>query len=132
MAIVVTEDDAQGGRDHVDAHRSLLMVISPFASRGHVSHLHTSMASILRTFDLIFGLPYLNQYDAASTDLSDLFTDQPDFTPYDALPSDLRIFDPTKVHEPGLDLKARSGAPLDDPTTIRREMQEDQKERDDD
>jgi YVTN family beta-propeller protein len=132
MAIFVTEDDAQNGRDHVDAHRSVLMVISPYASRGRVSHAHTSMASILKTFDLIFGLPYLNQYDAAATDLSDLFTDQPDFTPYDALPSDARIFDPTKVREPGLDLKARPGAPLDDPATIRREMREDEKERDDD
>jgi hypothetical protein len=44
MAIMVTEDDAQGGTDHVDAHRSLLMVISPYARRG-VSHVHTSMAS---------------------------------------------------------------------------------------
>jgi hypothetical protein len=132
MAIFVTEDDAQNGRDHVDAHRSVLMVISPYASRGHVSHVHTSMASILKTFDLIFGLPYLNQYDAAATDLSDLFTAQPDFTPYDPLPSDVRIFDPTKVREQGLDLKARPGAPLDDPATIRREMREDEKERDDD
>jgi hypothetical protein len=124
MAIFVTEDDAQGGRDHVDAHRSLLMVISPYAASGHVSHAHTSMASILKTFDLIFGLPYLNQYDAAATDLSDFFTDQPDFTPYDALPSDGRIFDPAKVREPGLDLKARPGTPFDDPATIRREMRE--------
>ena len=78
MAIFVTEDDAQDGRDHVDAHRSLLLVISPYARRG-VSHVHTSMASILKTFDLIFGLPYLNQYDAAATDLSDMFTDDARF-----------------------------------------------------
>jgi len=125
MAIFVTEDDAQSGRDHVDAHRSVLMVISPYAASGRVSHVHTSMASILKTFDLIFGLPYLNQYDAAATDLADFFIDQPNFTPYDALPSDVRIFDPTKVHEPGLELNARPGAPLDDPATIRREMRKD-------
>jgi len=124
MAIFVTEDDAQDGRDHVDAHRSVLMVISPFAKRDYVSHTHTSIASILKTFDLIFGLPYLNQFDAAATDLTDLFTNQPDLTPYDALPSDLRIFDPTKVHELGLDLKAHPGTPLDDPATIRRDMHE--------
>jgi len=123
MAIFVTEDDAQSGLDHVDAHRSLLLVISPHARRG-VSHFHTSMASILKTFDLILGLPYLNQYDAAATDLSDMFTDQPDFTPYLALPSDTRIFDPAKVREPGLELRARPSAPLDDPATIRREMRE--------
>ena len=123
MAIFVTEDDAQGGQDHVDAHRSLLLVISPYARRG-VSHVHTSVASILKTFDLIFGLPQLNQYDAAATDLSDMFTDRPDFTPFEALPSDTRIFDPAKVHEPGLEMQARPGAPLDDPETIRREMRD--------
>ncbi len=124
MAIFVTEDDAQSGRDHVDAHRSVLMVISPYAASGRVSHVHTSMASILKTFDLIFGLTYLNQYDAAATDLSDFFTAQPSFTPYDVLPSDVRIFDPAKVREPGLDLKAQPSTPLDDPATIRREMRE--------
>jgi YVTN family beta-propeller protein len=123
MAIFVTEDDAQGGQDHVDAHRSLLLVISPYARRG-VSHVHTSMASILKTFDLIFGLPYLNQYDAVATDLSDLFTDTPDSTPFEALPSDTRVFDPVKIHEPGLEMQARPGAPLDDPETIRREMRD--------
>ena len=127
MAIFVTEDDAQGGQDHVDAHRSVLLVISPYARRS-VAHVHTSMASILKTFDLIFGLPYLNQYDAAATDLSGMFTDRPDFTPFEALPSDMRVFDPAKVHEPGLEIQARPGAPLDDPDTIRREM----RDRDDD
>ena len=124
MAIFVTEDDAQSGRDHVDAHRSVLMVISPYVKRNYVSHVHTSMESILKSFDSILGMPYLNQYDAAATDLADFFTDQPDFTPYDAQPSDPRIFDPSKVREPGLDMKARHGAPLDDPATIRREMRE--------
>ena len=126
MAIFVTEDDAQDGRDHVDAHRSLLLVISPYAKRG-VSHAHTSMASILKTFFLIFGLPPLNQYDAAAADLADMFTDQPDFTPYTALPSDTRIFDPEKVREPGLEIRARpsrGSEPLDDPATIRRRMRE--------
>ena len=124
MAIFVTEDDAQSGVDHVDAHRSVLMVISPYARRDYVSHTHTSIASILKTFDLTLHMGYLNQFDAAATDLSDFFTDQPDFTPYDAVPSDLRIFNPAKVHELGLDLRVHPGTPLDDPATIRREMQE--------
>jgi hypothetical protein len=123
MALFVTEDDAQNGQDHVDAHRSLLLVISPYARRG-VSHVHTSIASILKTFDLIFGLPFLNQYDAAATDLSDMFAEAPDFTPFEALPSDTRIFDPAKIHETGLEMQARPGAPLDDPETIRREMRD--------
>ena len=119
MAIFVTEDDAQDGLDHVDAHRSLLLAISPYARRG-VSHVHTSMASILKTFDLILGIPYLNQYDAAAADLSDMFTVKPDFTPYAALASDKRIFDPAKVREPGVVLHARPIEPFDDPATIRR------------
>ena len=124
MAIFVTEDDAQSGVDHMDAHRSVLMVISPYARRDYVSHVHTSMASILKTFDLTLHLGFLNQFDAAATDLADFFTAQPDFTPYDALPSDARIFDPAKVREPGLDMKAHHGTPLDDPETIRRELRE--------
>ncbi|MCH8332815.1 bifunctional YncE family protein/alkaline phosphatase family protein, partial [Candidatus Sumerlaeota bacterium] len=86
MVIIVTEDDAQGGQDHVDHHRSILMVISPYARRGWVSHEHTSFGSILKTIFLVHAIPYLNQYDAAATDLSDHFTPRPDFTPYTALP----------------------------------------------
>ena len=89
------------------------------------------MESILKTFDLILGLPALNQYDAAATDLSDCFTTQPDFTPYDALPSDVRVLDPAKVVEPGLEMKARQSPrePFDDPDTIRRRLRESQSER---
>ena len=121
-AIFATEDDAQSGTDHVDAHRSVLLVISPYSRRG-VSHEHTSIASILKTFDLILGIPYLNQYDAAATDLSDCFTGKPDFTPYDALPPDTRVFDPAKVVENGLE---PAGEPLDNPNRMRRELQEQQ------
>jgi len=119
MAIFVTEDDAQDGQDHVDAHRSLLLTISPYAKPG-VSHVHTSMASIIKTIDLILGMPFINQYDAAASDLSDMFTDTPDSTPYSALPSDTRIFDPARIKEPGLE--AKPGAPLDNPDLIRKEM----------
>jgi hypothetical protein len=123
MAIFVTEDDAQDGLDHVDTHRSVLLVASPYARRG-VSHVHTSMVSILKTFDLIFGIPPLNQFDAAAADLSDMFTPRPDFTPYLALPSDRRIFDPEKVAMPvaAAATGKQPSAPLDDPRVIRREM----------
>jgi hypothetical protein len=125
-AIFVTEDDAQDGTDHVDAHRSLLFVISPYARRG-VVHVHASMASTLKTFDLLLGIPYLNQYDAAATDLAAWFTGQPDFSTYQALPSDTRIFDPAKVVEPGLAIRAQGHKPsvsLDDPAAIRRSLRE--------
>ena len=109
MAVFITEDDAQNGRDHVDAHRSVLLVVSPFARRG-VSHAHTSMLSILKTLERILGLPPLNQYDAAATDLADCFTDVPDVSPYVALPSDTSIFDPGKARDPLYSLRTRETA----------------------
>ena len=100
MAIVITEDDAQNGVDHVDAHRSILMVISPWVKRDYVSHVHYSFGSLFKTFWNILGLPYLNQYDAAANDLGDFFTGSPDYTPYEALAVDSRIFDPQKALDP--------------------------------
>jgi YVTN family beta-propeller protein len=100
MMIVVTEDDPQGGVDHVDAHRSLLMVISPYVKRNYVGHHHYSFGSIFKTFWHVLGTPYLNQYDATATELGDLFTATPDFTPYQATPADPRIFEPQKALDP--------------------------------
>jgi len=128
MAIFITEDDAQNGVDHIDAHRSILMVISPYAKKDYVSKVHYSFGSIFKTFWNLLGLPYLNQYDAAATDLSDMFSDTPDFTPYIALPPDLRIFDPDKALSPideDFDWNSLAESPiLDDPE----EMIKDQKE----
>ena len=59
-----------------------------------------SFGSIFKTFWNILGLPYLNQYDAGAMDMADLFTTEPDFTAYDALPADRRIFDPEKAMDP--------------------------------
>lgn len=100
MLIVITEDDAQNGVDHVDAHRSILILASPWVKRDYVSHTHYSFGSIFKTFWNILGLPYLNQYDAAANDLSDFFTDLPDYSPYNALPIDVRVFDPQKTLDP--------------------------------
>ncbi len=129
MAIVITEDDAQNGIDHVDAHRSVLVVISPYAKRNFVSHVHYSFGSIFKTFWNVLGLPYLNQYDAAANDFADLFTPTPDFTPYNAIPVDPRIFDPKKALTPldeKFDWKAVKESPLIDAVE---DMQEDQKEK---
>ncbi len=100
MLIVVTEDDSQNGVDHVDAHRSILMLISPWVKRNYISHLHYSFGSIFKTFWNILGIPYLNQYDAAALDMGDFFTDQPDYRPYNALPVDARMFEPQKALDP--------------------------------
>lgn len=100
MLIVITEDDAQNGVDHIDAHRSALMVISPWVKRSYVSHTHYSFGSLFKTYWNILGLPYLNQYDAGATDLSDFFADIPDFKPYEAYPVDGRVFNPQKALAP--------------------------------
>ena len=129
MAIVITEDDAQNGIDHVDAHRSVLMVISPYAKRNYVSSVHYSFGSIFKTFWNVLGLPYLNQYDAAANDFADFFSSKPDFTPYNAVQVDPRIFDPKKALTPldeKFDWKAIKESPLIDDVD---DMQEDQKEK---
>ena len=100
MAIFVTQDDSGGEPDHVDAQRSVLLVISPWAKRGYVSHRHTTILSMHRTLYEIFGLPPLNMFDALANDFADCFTNQPDFRPYRAVPVDPRIFDPEKAKDP--------------------------------
>ncbi|MBC8004062.1 MAG: hypothetical protein H7X84_01200 [Verrucomicrobia bacterium] len=129
MAIVITEDDAQNGVDHVDAHRSILMVISPYAKKNYVSKVHYSFGSIFKTFWNVLGMPYLNQYDAAANDFADMFTSTPDFTPYHAVEVDRRIFDPKKALTPldeNFDWEAVKETPLLDDVN---DMQEDQKEK---
>ncbi len=100
MLIVITEDDAQNGVDHIDAHRSILMLVSPWVKRDYVSHVHYSFGSLFKSFWNMLGLPYLNQYDAGATDLADFFTTSPDYKPYNALSVDNRIFDPQKALDP--------------------------------
>ncbi|HPT32222.1 MAG TPA: hypothetical protein PLW67_10295, partial [Prolixibacteraceae bacterium] len=100
MLIIVTEDDAQDGLDHTDAHRSVLMLISPWVKRGYVSHTHANFGAILKTIYTLCDVPPLNQFDATSTLLQDFFTDKPDFTPYKADSEDIRIFDPQKAFDP--------------------------------
>ncbi len=81
-AIFVIEDDAQDGPDHVDSHRTVGLVISPYVKRGFVDSNQYSTASMLRTMELILGLPPLSQYDAAARPMFACLTDKPDLTPY--------------------------------------------------
>lgn len=128
MLIVITEDDAQNGVDHVDAHRSILMLISPWVKRNYVSHVHYSFGSLFKTYWNILGLPYLNQYDAGANDLSDFFTNTPDYTPYFARNIDPRIFNPQKALDPfdeTFDWKAVSESPeIDNVEDMLRESKE--------
>ena len=72
-AIFVLEDDAQNGPDHVDAHRSVLLAISPFTRRGVVDSTLYTTSGVLRTMELILGLPPMSQYDAAATPMYNAF-----------------------------------------------------------
>ena len=81
-AIFVVEDDAQSGPDHVDSHRSVALVASPFAKRGFVDHSFYSTSGMLRSMELILGLPPMSMYDAAATPLFNAFQATPDLAVY--------------------------------------------------
>jgi len=90
-AIFVIEDDAQNGADHVDAHRTVALVISPYTKRGFVDSELYSTSSMVRTMGLILGLPPLSQFDAFATPMFNLFTSTPDETPYAYRPSTMNL-----------------------------------------
>ena len=90
-AIFVTEDDPQNGLDHVDGHRTVGFVISPYTPRGKVVSVNYSQVSMVRTIELILGLPPMNQLDLAARPMRECFTAQPDFSPYEALPNTIPL-----------------------------------------
>jgi hypothetical protein len=97
MLVIITEDDPQGGVDHVDAHRSVLMMAGPYVKRGYVSHTHANFGSVLKTIYNILNVPYVNQFDVTGSLLQDFFTPVPDYTPYTMELNDSRIFDAEKT-----------------------------------
>ncbi|HLP71943.1 MAG TPA: hypothetical protein VK155_03510 [Bacteroidales bacterium] len=99
MLVIITEDDPQGGVDHIDAHRSILMMAGPYVKRGYVSHTHANFGSILKTIYNILNVPYVNQFDVTGSLLQDFFTPVPDYTPYTLELHDRRIFDAEKAME---------------------------------
>jgi hypothetical protein len=90
-AIFVLEDDAQNGPDHVDAHRSPVLVVSPFTKRRVVDSSLYSTSSVLRTMELILGLEPMTQYDAAAAPMYAAFQPTPVLTPFAALPARVPI-----------------------------------------
>jgi YVTN family beta-propeller protein len=84
-AIFVIEDDAQDGPDHVDCHRTVGLVISPYIKRGFVDHTHYTTVSFVRTMELILGLPPMTQYDTAATPLYNSFATNPVLLAYSNL-----------------------------------------------
>ena len=97
MLVIITEDDPQGGVDHIDAHRSILMMEGPYVKRGYVSHTHANFGSILKTIYNILNVKYVNQFDVTASLLQDFFTSKPDYTPYTLEKNDPRVFDAEKA-----------------------------------
>jgi hypothetical protein len=85
MAIFVVEDDAQAGLDHVDGHRTVALAISPYTRRGSVDSTFYSQTSMLKTIELMLGLPTLSVFDLIANDMRNSFQSTPDFAPYDAV-----------------------------------------------
>ena len=85
--IFVIEDDPQNGLDHVDGHRTVAFCISPYTRRGEVISTHYNQNSILRTIQLILGLPPMTQFDLIAEPMVDCFVNEPDLAPYEALPN---------------------------------------------
>lgn len=92
-AVFILEDDAQNGPDHVDAHRSNALVISPYTKRKFVDNTMYSTSGMLRTMELILGLPPMSQYDAAATPMWRSFTAKPDYAAFKAVPSNVNLND---------------------------------------
>jgi YVTN family beta-propeller protein len=83
-AIVVVEDDAQDGPDHVDAHRSVALVISAYNKPGMLVHEFHNTVSLIRTIELLLGIEPMNQLDATATPIN-IFRAEPDLRPYKVL-----------------------------------------------
>jgi YVTN family beta-propeller protein len=84
-AIFVTEDDAQSGPDHVDAHRTTALVVSPYTQTGRVDSTHYSTVAMMRTMELLDGIGPLTQYDAMATPMTASFTGEPNLGTFDAI-----------------------------------------------
>ncbi len=91
--VFIIEDDAQNGSDHVDAHRSTAYLAGGFVKRGYVDHTPYTTTSMLRTMELILGLPPMSQYDASAASMWRCFTSEPDATPYDCQPENVSLDD---------------------------------------
>jgi YVTN family beta-propeller protein len=105
MAIFVVEDDAQDGVDHVDGHRTVALAISPYSRRGSVDSTFYAHPSLLKTIELMLGLPTLSLFDLTANDMRGSFQDQADLSPYAAIRPTYDLF---AVNPPALALKGQA------------------------
>jgi hypothetical protein len=113
-AIFVLEDDAQNGPDHVDAHRSVALVVSPYTSRGRVDSTLYTTSSVLRTMELILGLPPMSQYDAAARPMYNAFTPQPNQTPFTLRQTNVKLDQMNLADAPGAAASAAMDFSIED------------------
>ena len=106
-AIFVLEDDAQAGPDHVDMHRSIALVISPFTRRAAVDSTLYTTSAMLRTMELILGVPPMSNYDAGATPMYNAFQTTPVLTPFKARPARIDIQEKNAVNAWGAAASAR-------------------------
>ncbi len=90
-AVFIVEDDAQNGPDHVDAHRTTAYVAGAHVKRGFVDHTMYSTSSMLRTMELILGLPPMSQYDAAATPMFNSFTATANASPFTSVAANIDL-----------------------------------------
>ena len=110
MAILVVEDDAQNGVDHIDGHRTVALAISPYARRGAIDSTFYSQPSMVKTVELMLGLPALSMFDLVATDMRASFLDAgaaPDLTPYTAVVPAQSIYDVNRRVGRSRDRRAR-------------------------
>jgi hypothetical protein len=125
-AVFVTEDDAQDGVDHVDAHRSILLVASPWVKAGAVSHTHSDMSSISRTIDELLGIGFMNLEDALAGEIGGIFLPSLHTEFYQAADADPRIFSPSKarIAKPKTKQEAAELRDMDDSEEIRKHLEQ--------
>jgi YVTN family beta-propeller protein len=113
--IFVIEDDAQEGPDHVDAHRTVAQVISPYTQTGKVDSTFYSQVSVLRTIEQIVGISPMTQFDAAATPMINAFSDTPNLTEYTAIVPTQDVHEKNPVNPPLAQFAPQS---LDDVATL--------------
>jgi YVTN family beta-propeller protein len=96
--VFILEDDAQNGPDHVDAHRSNALVIGPHVKRNFVDHTMYSTSGMLRTIELILGLPPMSQYDAGATPMWRSFTAKSNLSQYISAPCNIDLTETNKTN----------------------------------
>jgi hypothetical protein len=103
--IVVTEDDPQNGFDHVDGHRTVGLVVSPYTKRMAIDSTCYNQTGLVKTIELMLGLPPMTQLDLSATPLRAFFTDTPDRTPYAAEKNNIAL---DEMNPPPKELKAKA------------------------